>query len=88
MGPLSLEDFHTWLVSQGKTKATIKETLNYSKRFGRVLDTGDASSLLALSIRNKHHAQTALANLAKFKGVYTDWFTYTSKVWVEMVQRR
>jgi hypothetical protein len=53
--------------------------LNYSKRFGRDLDTGDASSLLALSIRNKHHAQTALANLAKFKGVYTDWLHIRQK---------
>jgi hypothetical protein len=35
-----------------------------------VLDTEDASPLLALSPRNKQHAMTALANLAKYQGRY------------------
>jgi integrase len=65
--------FHNWLASQGKTKATIKETVNYAKKYGIVLDTGDASPLLTLSPRNKHHAMTALANLAKFTGRYDQW---------------
>jgi hypothetical protein len=70
-GPTSItSSFHTWLVSQGKTKATIKETVNYAKRFGHILDTGDASPMLTLSVRNKQHAMTALANLAKFQGRY------------------
>jgi hypothetical protein len=65
--------FHDWLQSQGKTKATIKETINYAKKYAPVLDIGDASPLLTLSPRNCAHAQSALANLAKFKGVYPDW---------------
>jgi hypothetical protein len=35
-----------------------------------VLDTGDASELLTLSPRNKQHAMSAVANLAKFQGRY------------------
>jgi intergrase/recombinase len=62
--------FQNWLLSQGKTKATVKECVNYAKRYGMVLDTGDASILLTLSPRNKHHAMTALANLAKYTGRY------------------
>jgi intergrase/recombinase len=64
------QQFHSWLVSQGKTKWTIKESVNYAKRFGHVLDTGNATPLLTLSQRNKQHALTALANLAKFTGRY------------------
>ena len=69
----SSSSFHSWLVSQGKTKATIKETVNYAKKYAHVLDTGDASPLLNLSPRNRHHAMTALANLAKFTGRYDEF---------------
>jgi hypothetical protein len=58
------EGFREWLKAQNKTKATIKETVNYAKKYGHVLDSGDAGPLLTLSHRNKHHAMTALANLA------------------------
>lgn len=64
------EQFRSWLTSQGKMKWTIKESVNYAKRFASVLDTGDASPLMLLSPRNKQHAMTALANYAKFTGRY------------------
>jgi hypothetical protein len=67
---LVIDLFCDWLVSQNKTKATIRETINYARRFASVLDTGDASPLLTLSPRNKQHAMSALANLAKFTGRY------------------
>jgi hypothetical protein len=51
-------------------KWTIKETINYTKRFYHVLDTGDASPLLSLSPRVKQHAMTSLANWAKYTGQY------------------
>ncbi len=44
--------------------------MNYAKRFGHMLYIGDAAPLLTLSPRNKQHALTALANLAKFTGSY------------------
>lgn len=64
------EMFRAWLQAQGKTKTTIKETVNYAKKYGLVLDSGDASPMMSLSPRNKQHAMTALANLAKFTGGY------------------
>jgi hypothetical protein len=63
-------NFREWLIRQGKTKSTVKYTVNYTKRFYTVLDTEDASPLLTLSDRNKQHALTALANYAKFTGRY------------------
>ena len=62
-----------WLISQGKTKATVNETVNYSRKYCHILDSGDASQLLTLSPRNKHHAMTALANYAKYTGRYDEW---------------
>jgi hypothetical protein len=56
-----------------KTTATIKETINYAKRFSDVLDIGDASDLMNLSARNKHYAMVVLANLAKFSAKYDIW---------------
>jgi hypothetical protein len=71
----NINDFRSWLVAQGKTKATVKETINYAKRFASVLDTGDASIILNTIKPNvQHHALTALANLAKYTGRY-DQFT-------------
>src|SRR5919106_4272044 len=67
----TINDFRNWLVAQGKTKMTVKETVNYTKRFASVLDTGDASPILNTIKPNvQHHALTALANLAKYTGRY------------------
>ena len=67
----TINDFRSWLVAQGKTKMTVKETVNYTKRFASVLDTGDASPILNTIKPNvQHHALTALANLAKYTGRY------------------
>jgi integrase-like protein len=69
-GNNNYDGFRSWLISQDKTKVTVKNTVNYAKRFSYILDTGDASSLLTLSQRNKHHAMSALANYAKYTGRY------------------
>jgi hypothetical protein len=53
-----------WLEAQGKRKVTVKEVVNYAKKYGYILDTGDASPLLGLSPRNRQHVMAALANLA------------------------
>jgi hypothetical protein len=66
----AITGFRSWLISQDKTKATIKNTANYAKRYSHVLVTGDASPLLTLSQRNKHHAISTLAIYAKYTGRY------------------
>jgi hypothetical protein len=47
--------------------------VKYAKKYGHVIDSGDASPLLVLSPRNRHHALAALANLAKFQGRYLEF---------------
>jgi hypothetical protein len=69
----SVSLFERWLESQNKRECTIREIMIYAKRFNSVLLNGDASTLLALSPRNRHHAMTALANLAKYQGQYDRW---------------
>lgn len=66
----SNSSFVIWLASQGKTRNTIKTIKNYAIRFGYILDTGDASELITLSPRNRHHALAALAALSKYCGQY------------------
>jgi hypothetical protein len=70
---LTFDEYRKWLQSQGKTKRTVRDTVNYSKRFAGILATGDASPLLTQSPRNRHHALTALANLAKYTGRYQEF---------------
>jgi hypothetical protein len=76
----AIKGFRSWLISQDKTKVTIKNTVNYAKRFSHVLDTGDASSLLKLSQRNKHHAMSALANYAKYTGRDDHFYRYAINI--------
>jgi hypothetical protein len=75
----AITGFRSWLISQDKTKVTVKNTVNYAKRFSYVLDTGDASTLLTLSQRNKHHAMSALANYAKYTGRYDQFLQIRHK---------
>jgi Archaeal phage integrase len=65
--------FRNWLTSQSKARWTIKQTLNYAIKYGHVLDSGDASSLVMLSDKNRLHAMAALASLSKFRGKYDFW---------------
>ncbi|HEX2169191.1 MAG TPA: hypothetical protein VHF65_02730 [Nitrososphaera sp.] len=46
-----------------RLKQLVKNTVNCVKRFSYVLNTGDASPLLTLSHRDKHHAMGALATM-------------------------
>jgi hypothetical protein len=70
---LNTLSFRDWLASQGKTSVTIKQAKNYAIKYGHVLDTGDASTLVVLTPCNRRHAMTALASLAKFQGRYDRW---------------
>jgi hypothetical protein len=62
-----------WLASQGKTPNTVREIIIFAKRFGFILNTGDASPLLTLSPRNRHHVMSSLASWSKYNGKYQLW---------------
>lgn len=56
-----------------RKKRTVGHIISYAKRYEHILQTGNASELLDLSQRNKHHAMRALALLGKFHGRYDMW---------------
>ena len=62
-----------WLRQQGRREWTVRAIRIYASRFGHILQTENAAELMTLSPRNRHHAMTALANLAKYKGRYDRW---------------
>jgi hypothetical protein len=66
------EKFREYLLRERK-KRTVGHILPYARRYEHILQTGDASELLALSQRNKHHAMRVLALLGKFHGRYDVW---------------
>jgi hypothetical protein len=55
------------VAAQGKKRWTIREIIIYSRKYGVVLNTSDASILFSLSVRNTQHALTALASLSSIK---------------------
>jgi Archaeal phage integrase len=71
--PQELKLFCDWLKSQGKTRWTVKQTKNYATKYSQILQTGNASELMTLSPRNRHHALAALAILVKYQGQFDRW---------------
>jgi hypothetical protein len=66
------QQFHNFLL-QRMTAKTAQHRLRYSKQYGKVLETGNASDLLSLQPDKRIHAMKALSNLAKFTGKYDTW---------------
>jgi hypothetical protein len=69
--PLDLEDFKEYLINE--KKKNIPQVICYATRYGHILNTGDASDLLALSSNKRRHSMEALACLSKFRGCYDVW---------------
>jgi intergrase/recombinase len=68
--PSPPSSFCDWLQSQGKTRNTIKETANYANDLEVYFQMGMPLHCSPYLIGIKHHALTALANLAKYQGCY------------------
>jgi intergrase/recombinase len=54
-------------------KNTQGRLITMARRFGHVLDSGDATPLLSLTPNNRQTAMCALSNLAKYRGIYREW---------------
>jgi hypothetical protein len=66
--------FSDWLVSQGKRKRTVRDTMFYANKFAYVLDTGDATPIMTkVKPLSQKHVLSALANLSKYQGRYERW---------------
>src|SRR4051812_26568574 len=66
-------DFKDYLISQGQSKHTIRNKLQYAKRFYHVLNQENAKDMLNVSIETRQHAMKALASLSKYLGLYDKW---------------
>jgi intergrase/recombinase len=58
---------------ENRRRSTVRQMVQYVRRYGSVLETGDASPLLSLSTKNRQHAMCSLAALSKFYGCYDRW---------------
>ena len=65
--------FRKWLIAQDKRYWTVRKIVIFAKKYGHVLDNGDASELLTLSSSNRKHALSALAALSKYHGRYDQY---------------
>jgi intergrase/recombinase len=67
------KDFEKYLISQGQSKHTIRNKLQYTKRFYHVLNQENAKDLLNVSLETRQHAMKSLASLSKYLGIYDKW---------------
>jgi intergrase/recombinase len=56
-----------------RRKKTSGQLINFARKYGRILETQNASELLTLSPKNRQHAMRALSNLSKYYGCYDTW---------------
>lgn len=66
-----IEGFKHYLSAQGRRNS--KQVLLCAKRYGHILQTGNASELLTISGFKRHHAMEALVALSKYLGCYDQW---------------
>ncbi len=72
------DGFKDWLLKE-RRKITADQILQYVKRYGYVLDSGDASELLKISPKNRQHTMRAISALAKYSGCYDRWLQIKTK---------
>ena len=64
--------FEQYLKAQ--KKRNVRQIISYAKRYHQVLETGDASALVALSSgAMRRHAMEAITVYAKYSGLYEEW---------------
>ena len=62
---ITLKDY---LISQGQINHTIRNKLQYAKRFYHVLNQENAKDVLNVSIETRQHAMKSLVSLSKTFG--------------------
>ena len=66
-------NFKDYLVAQRQSPHTIRNKLQYVKKFYGVLEKEDAKCLLNLSVETRQHAMKSLSSLSKYLGIYDKW---------------
>jgi hypothetical protein len=66
-------NFKNYLMAQKQSPHTIRNKLQYVKKFYGVLENEDAKCLLNLSVETRQHAMKSLSSLSKYLGIYDKW---------------
>ena len=74
-----VQDFKLYLVKQEQSPHTIRNKIQYEKRFYYVLQEENAQDLMSVSPETRQHAMKSLASLSKFMGTYDRWQTLIKK---------
>lgn len=65
--------FREHLVKQQQSPHTVRNKLQYIKRFYYVLEKENAQDLQSVSVETRQHAMKSLASLSKYLGIYDRW---------------
>ncbi len=66
-------EFKDYLIKQKQSPHTIRNKIQYVKRFSYILKQGNAQDLLSVSAETRQHAMKSLASLSKYMGIYDRW---------------
>jgi intergrase/recombinase len=67
------KNYEKYMISQGQSKHTIRNKLQYAKRFYHIFNQENAKDLLNVSLETRQHAMKSLASLSKYLGIYDKW---------------
>ncbi len=68
---LDYEGFERFLTNEKKRNA--RQIMSYAKRYGHVLQTGNAREIMQLGPNNRRHCMEAIVYFSKYLGVYQIW---------------
>jgi site-specific recombinase XerD len=68
-----IQNFKNYLIEQKQSPHTIRNKVQYVRRFYYVLQEDNAQDLLSLSPETRQHAMKSLASLSKFMRTYDEW---------------
>ena len=74
-----VQDFKQYLLKQEQSPHTIRNKIQYVKRFYYVLEEENAQDLMSVSPETRQHAMKSLASLSKFMGIYDRWQTIVKR---------
>ena len=70
-----VKDFKEYLIQQEQSPHTIRNKIQYVRRFYYVLQEENAQDLMSVSPETRQHAMKSLASWSKFMGIYDRWQT-------------
>lgn len=82
-----LNRFKEHLICQNQSPHTIRNKIQYVKRFYYILEEENAQDLLNLSVETRQHAMKSLASVSKYLGTYDKWQELVKKYQLKWDQK-